>query len=109
MIRLQADLQRAARELGLRIVTQCVLDLRPGRQIQAVAILPQLGAPEGMVIFEHFEELAGLGHELTEAGFGYCVLSDPLPSEAFDLNSFIEMFSDWGWAATGETRPDWMK
>jgi hypothetical protein len=54
MTRLQADLRRAARELGLRIVTPYVLDLRPGRQIQAVALLPQLGAPEGTVIFERF-------------------------------------------------------
>lgn len=108
MTRLQADLQRAARELGLRIVTPYVLDLRPGVRIHAAALLTQLGAPQGMVIVERFEELAGLGDELTEAGFGYSVLCAPPPSEAFDLNSFIELFSDWGWGAADEARPDWL-
>jgi hypothetical protein len=91
------------------MVTQFVLDLRPGLQFRAVALLPQLGAPEGMVIVERSEELAGLGDEVAEAGLGYSVLSDPRPSEEYDLSSFIEMFSEWGRAATDGPRPDWLR
>ncbi len=107
--RLQTDLQRAARELGLRVVAPYDFDLRPRLQIHAAALLPELGAPKGMIIFDRHEDLAGMSAELLEAGFGYSVLSDPAPSESYDLNSFIEMFSDWCWAGIDDTRPDWMR
>ncbi len=109
MTRLQSELQRAAQDLGLRIVVPYVLDIRPGLQIHALALLPQIGAQKGMIIVDRFEKLKGLGVELVKDGFGYSVLSDPLPSEEYNLNSYIEMFSEWGWGATNESRPYWIK
>jgi len=45
---------------------------------------------------------------LQNMGYGYSVLDDPLHSEEFDLESYVEMFSDWGWGNVNERKPDWM-
>lgn len=108
MTHLQTELQRAAHDLGLKIVVPYTLDIRSGLQIRALALLPQIGAENGMLIVDSFAELKGIANELVDAGYGYSVLDDPLPSTEYDLHSYIEMFSEWGWGATNETKPDWM-
>jgi hypothetical protein len=106
--RLQEQLTRACSELGIRIeIDHCVL-LESGRQVLAVAWIPELGAAKGMIIARQYSVLRDLADELVAAGYGYSVLSDPPAHEDFELASYIEMFSDWGWAADAAAKPAWM-
>jgi len=108
MTKLQLFLQRSCQELGLRIVAPFLLTVREGIQIEAQALLPQLGAPNGMIVVKHHDELRGVAPELPTMGYGYSVLEEPLPSEGYDLESHIEMFTDWGWGNMNERKPGWM-
>ena len=109
MTRLQDDLRRACRELGLVIRAPFVLALPSGKQLAATALLPQLGAPKGMIVVSSYDVLRGSVEELGENGYGYSVLDEPLPGEEYEIDSFREMFLDWGWNASCEGRPDWME
>jgi hypothetical protein len=108
MTNLQTSLQRACQELGLTIVLPFLLTAREGIQISAQALLPQLGAPRGVIVVNRHDDLCGIALELQRIGYGYSVLDEPLPSEDFDLESYVEMFSDWGWGNVNERKPDWM-
>ena len=109
MTNLQIFLQRACQELGLTIVTPFLLTVRESIQINAQALLLQLGARKGMIVVNHYDDLRGIASELQGMGYGYSVLDEPLFSEPFDLESHVEMFSDWGWGNFNERKPDWMK
>lgn len=61
-----------------------------------------------MIVVTHYDQLCGMAADLVNAGYGYSVLDDPSPTEGYDFNSYIEMFSDWGWGATDEKQPAWM-
>ncbi len=61
-----------------------------------------------MIVVNKYDELRGMASELTSMGYGYSVLDDPLPSEDYDLEIHVEMFSDWGWGNVNERKPDWM-
>jgi hypothetical protein len=108
MTKLQNDLKRACKELGLTIKVPFHLTVRPGKKISAQALLPQLGAPKGMIVVNDFDDLRGVTSELLCMGYGYSTLDEPSPSEQFDLESYVEMFSDWGWGNLSERKPDWM-
>jgi hypothetical protein len=108
MTNLQTSLQRACQELGLTIVAPFLFTVREGIQISARALLPQLGAPKGMIVVNDYDDLRGIASELQSMGYSYSVLADPLHSEEFDLESYVEMFADWGWGNVNERKPDWM-
>ena len=108
MILLQEWLSRACTQLGLRLELDCLLTLDSGRQIKVLAWIPELGAPKGMIIAQSYEKLQNVITELIESGYGYSVLSDPQVGEHFDLTSYIEMFSDWGWPSGTKEKPSWM-
>ncbi len=92
----------------MTIVVQFVLTVREGFHINAQALLPQLGASKGMIVVNHYDDLRGISSELQCMGYGYSVLDEPLISEQFDLESFVEMFSEWGWGNSNEMQPGWM-
>lgn len=106
MTNLQAELRKACRELQLRIVVPFNLKI-DDKDVHAQALVPELGGRNGMIVVTRFDELQGLGPKLLELGYGYTVLEEPFADEEFDLTSYAEMFSDWGWGAEGK-RPDWM-
>ncbi len=104
----QDFLARACEDLGIRIVSPYDLELDEGAKIMAIALLPDLGGPKGMLIVKHFDALVGHTDHLVECGFSYSVLDDPLPNEAFDCESYKEMFRDWGWGNDKTKTPQWM-
>jgi hypothetical protein len=108
MTKLQKSLMRAGRDLGLRGQAPYRLDLPSGGEILAQALLPELGAPNGMLVVISLSDLGGMADHLLKAGYGYSVMDEPLPQETYDLDSFIEVFTDWGWAADASTKPEWM-
>jgi hypothetical protein len=60
-----------------------------------------------MLIVRSYEEVQDMLEQLKQAGYGFSVLDEPHPGEDFDLESFREMFLDWGWAADESRKPAW--
>lgn len=102
-------LTQACEELGLQITFGFVLMLTNGSRVVAYAHIPSLGASRGMLIFRSYDEIQLFAEEVVRSGYGYSVLDEPRPDEDFDLESFKEMFSDWGWTGEGSSKPFWMK
>ena len=103
-----SNMRRACGELALGIVTPFELVTDCGTEIKAVALLPQLGAPNGMLIFHDSSELLGCETVLVEMGYGYSVLGGGGVDE-FDLESYKDMFRDWGWGRPEDpTAPSWI-
>ena len=109
MTKLQTFLNHACQMLGLQIVIPFGLTVRENLRINAQALLPQLGGLSGMIVVNHYDDLQGVASELKRLGYGYSVLDEPLPGEEFDLNTYIEMFIDWGWGSAIEKKPEWIK
>ena len=61
-----------------------------------------------MLITKYSLDAYEVGDELIKLGYGYSVLEDPNELEVFDLNDYIEMFSDWGWSNAQTKEPNWM-
>lgn len=100
-------LQASCLALGLRLDVPFSLDLGGGRVVHAVARVRDLGEVNGMLIVRSYDEVRDLLNELRQTGYGFSVLDEPLPSEDFDLDSFREMFMEWGWAAEQSWKPAW--
>lgn len=109
MTNLATQLSKACSALGLRAELGFDLSLGDGIEIHAVARIPDLGAPNGMLVVKSFDELKNCSKKLVNAGYGYSVLSEPLQNVEFDLDSFQEMFIDWGWSGDPGCKPQWMK
>jgi hypothetical protein len=108
MTRLQSELAKVCGELGLRIVIPFKLALSEGKEIVAKALIPQLGARNGTLIVTDFSDLQGKEDELRSAGYTASVLTEPINQKDYELNGCIEMFSEWGWEAKDEPKPDWL-
>lgn len=109
MKRLAERLWRACGELGLCPELGFKLAIPGVPEITTVARIPNLGAKNGMLIFTSYDEVRAISKDLQNAGYGYSVLDEPLPNEEFDLESFREMFADWGWSGDAAHKPVWMK
>jgi hypothetical protein len=99
---------RAATELQLRVEINFVILLPDGRQVVAQARFPDLGAPKGIVVFRSEAEVAFARREIVALGYGDSIMGEPLPDAEFDLESYAEMFADWGWIGPPEKKPSWM-
>lgn|GEM_PF-1481320 len=108
MTRLQSDLSKVCGELGLRIVIPFKLTCSDDLEIVGKALLPQLGALNGTIILTDFSDVKGKEDELRALGYTASVLTEPSDEEDYDLDGWIEMFADWGWAAIAEPKPDWL-
>jgi hypothetical protein len=108
--RLSQALWRACAELGLRADLGFVLSLPDGRPIHTVARIADLGAPNGMLILgsDYAPSALKYSEALLEIGYGYSVLEEPSAAAAFDLDSFKELFCDWGWSGPFDKKPSWM-
>jgi hypothetical protein len=108
MNRRQERLSRACAALGLKIALDWSVTFPSGRLLAATALIPEFGAPKGMIIIDSFDKVSGLLDELDAHGYGFSVLAEPSEHSKFDLDSTIEMFADWGWASAERLPPDWM-
>lgn len=101
-------LLQACSEFDLEVELGYRATLPNGVELQTVARLPKLGARNGMLLLHSYADLQGYARETVAAGYGYSVVSDPLPGEQFELDSFREMFHDWGWGGDTNAKPKWM-
>lgn len=97
MSKLLEWLKAACIALGVRLDEPYSLNLGSGRVVHALARIHGMGDVNGVLIVRSYGEVRDLLNELKLAGYGFSVLDEPGPSEEFDLDSYREMFADWGW------------
>ena len=97
MTMLENSLMRACQASGLHVDLGFVAAIGDRKTIQSVARIRGVGAENGMLIFRQYDEVRSCLSEVKQAGYGFAVLDEPRDDEAFDLQSFQEMFRDWGW------------
>ena len=76
--------------------------------IHAVVRVRDLGAENGMLVVSDYDDVKAHLAEITKAGYGFSVLDEPSPLEGYDLESYAQMFRDWGWSGVESQRPQWM-
>ena len=103
--KLDSWLLRACDALGLRADVPFVVTIGSGHHIQCVARIRDIGAGNGMLVVRRYEDVRPHAEQLAKAGFGYSVLDEPAEAEVFDLDTFQEMFRDWGWSGSEKGRP----
>ena len=102
-------LLRACTELGLSIELDFAFPLSDGRKLKVLARIVGLGASNGMLLVSTAKVLeGGVSEEILRADYGYSVIDEPRPDEEFDLDSFRDMFVDWGWCGEPSKQPHWM-
>ena len=106
-MKLRERLSKACTLLGLEIDIAFKAKLPSGHVISTVARISKLGAPKGMLIVTSFDDVREASDELTSAGYGYSVMSEPPSDESFDLDAYVDVFSDWGWSGEDTERPLW--
>jgi len=99
----------AAQLLSLEVEAPCSVALSLDATVEAEVLVLHFGATHGMVIVRRYDDVRGQTRDLQAAGYGFCVMSDPRPSEIFDLQSYIDVLYDWGWSGEPARTPAWMK
>lgn len=97
----------AAEALTFEIVVPYSVELSPGVQIDATALVKGFGARMGMLIVTDFSQVRSQLAALDAAGFGFSVLDAPASTDPFNIEEYAEMLRDWGWAGDEEDRPSW--
>jgi hypothetical protein len=108
MSKLKIELEKACAELGLSVKFDERISVNGKDNLKPLAHIESIGAPNGMLIFLSFEPIRSAGQDLCKQQFAYSVLSEPRPNEKFDLNSYKEMFVDWGWSGSPDAKPAWL-
>lgn len=109
MTRMQEWLGHAAELLGVRVEIGYLVSLSDGRKLVSQALFPDLGGAFGTLVFcsqDTFDSSAR--RDLIAQGYGISMFSEPLPEEVFDIDSYAEMFADWGWCGDEMLKPEWM-
>lgn len=109
--RLALEWLAIADALGLRIVAPASVVLpATGTRIDADVLLPDFGAPRGMLLVADVDLVWEHRNAIVDAGFGFSVLGYPWssPDSAPDVDIAIDALRDWGWAGRPEDRPAWM-
>ena len=102
MTKLKNWLVKACQASNLQVDLGFLAVVGDRKAIQSVARIRGLGAVNGMLILRHYDEVRPCLQDVRQAGYGFSVLDEPGDEEAFDLQSFQEMFRDWGWSDTDE-------
>ena len=109
MNRMQEWLRRAAKELGLRVHIGHQVSLSAGSTLVAQAYFPDLSNPLGILVFEWSDAVdANAREQLRAMGMGMSTFGETGAEEQFDIDSYREMFSEWGWTGPQERKPRWM-
>jgi len=92
------------RRLGVEVVAPFELEVGSLR-VHFTALLPQFGAPRGMIVDSDMDSLWAHRKTLDEAGYGFSCVEGSGPAD-FDVER--EMLSDWGWNSESP-KPDWIQ
>ena len=99
-------IERACADLGLEIITPFDLKIDENTTIHFDVLLPQLGGEKGMLIAVDYdqEKFERIGPE-----YGYSCFDVRNEKGVYNVESFKETFSDWGWNSRVTKKPDWMR
>lgn len=97
----------AAKDLDLDIITPFVLNLNE-LTLDATLLLKNFGAIHGMLVFKDYDLFSKHQEQIISAGYGFTVLSEPLESEKYSRNEFIEILNDWSWTGSKINKPIWL-
>lgn len=85
-----------------------MVKLPDGGAVTSQALLPDLGAKLGTLVFQEVPT-AVIRAALLSQGFTCSSYSEPLPTETFDLEGYAEMFAEWGWTGDQRFKPAWIR
>jgi hypothetical protein len=115
MNRMQEHLLAVAHALSLKIELNPAFVFSNGDRFAFDVLFPDLGAPNGMLVSDSHraKAIGAKAHELVLGkGYGYSSWNEHVDGKSFDpdrdLESFIRVFSDWGWSGEDRKRPEWM-
>jgi len=98
----------AARLLGLEVEAPCPVTLPSGATVVAEVLVRHFGASRGMLVVRRYDDVRRRNSELQASGFGFSVMSDPGPTEAFEIQDYVDVLRDWGWSGPPSDVPAWM-
>jgi hypothetical protein len=90
-------LKQACDGVGLQIDFGFEVTCPDGYVVKSVAHIRDVGDVHGMLVFSRYEEMMGRSECLSSLGYGYTSYGEPGDKEVFDLESYKQMFRDWGW------------
>jgi hypothetical protein len=93
---LECWISQACDALGLQADFAYVVDVGDDREVRAFARIRSPGGRNGVLVVRNYDDVRPHADALARAGYGFSVLDEPRPDEAFDLDLFKEMFCDWG-------------
>jgi hypothetical protein len=101
--------RRAAQDLGFEVSGPVYVSLPSGVCIQAPLLVHRFGGKSGMLVLSDFSVVRDLTEELVRFGYGYSIMSEPMPEEGYSPEEFIDILADWGWSGSDQERPSWLK
>lgn len=100
--------QKAAADLGLQLIAPFSLLLTSGKKLDAIFLIKNFGATNGMLIFGNYDEIFPYVDEIVEAGYGFSILDEPMANENYSKDEYIALLADWGWSGDVELKPEWL-
>lgn len=94
---------RAAKDLGVAIVVPYTLEASQVESYEFACLLPQFGAPNGMLLRTTHDEAASACAAANGFGVSEMCAETRLDHE---IASYIECLCDWGWVST-DLPPEW--
>jgi hypothetical protein len=91
-----------ASRLGLEVIAPAIVSVGE-RSTTFAALLPQIGAKNGMIVDPEWEAIGPHADALSRLGYAYSAVDI---GTDFDAESAKEMLRDWGWSAD-EPKPSW--
>ncbi|MEI8327126.1 MAG: hypothetical protein WCH44_17545 [Betaproteobacteria bacterium] len=101
--------KRAADELGFKVETPFATQLPSGQVVEAEILAHGFGGKRGNLIFTDYDKVQPFADELLSAGYFFSVVGGSIPNEEFDIENYIDVLSDWGWAGDERDRPNWLR
>jgi hypothetical protein len=106
---LAARWTKAAVDLGLKVVTPCEFAVAPAVCLRVPLVLRDFGAREGRLLLSDYSVISRWLPDIELAGYGYSVVSEPPPNEAYSRQDCIDLLNDSGWTGRESLRPTWLK
>lgn len=96
----------AGNALNFKVIAPYFVSLTDDQSLFASALIPDFGAPKGMLLLADGTPNSNMHSAILEAGYGYCCLSQPRTLRE-DFHGLVSVLKDWGWCGEGDP-PAWL-
>lgn len=86
---------KAAKDLGLSIEAPYRVEVETGNYIDVLVFVKNIGARKGMLILDDYNAIKSSINLLNNLGYGYSIMNEPLPSEKYSKEEYLEIIEDW--------------